>query len=55
MTENTLDEIFHYASRAKEKRMYRTIENIKKDLDNGTFNPNSEIEKQKKDEQKKLF
>ncbi|MDD5193937.1 MAG: DEAD/DEAH box helicase family protein [Candidatus Nanoarchaeia archaeon] len=53
MTENTLDEIFYYASRAKEKRMYKSLENIKKDLDNGTFNPNQEQEK--KDEQRKLF
>ncbi|MBS3076108.1 DEAD/DEAH box helicase family protein [Candidatus Pacearchaeota archaeon] len=54
MTENTLDEIFYYASRAKEKRMYKSIENIKKDLHNGTFNPSQE-EKEKKEEQKRLF
>jgi len=35
MTKDTLDEIFHYASRAKEKRMYNSIESIKRDLDNG--------------------
>jgi Fanconi anemia group M protein len=35
LTKDTLDEIFYYASRAKEKRMYRAIENIKEDLDQG--------------------
>ena len=35
LTKGTLDEIFHYASKAKEKRMYRSIESIKNDLDNG--------------------
>lgn len=39
------------------KRMYHSIESIKKDLDNGTFNPNQESEKEKikKEEQKRLF
>ena len=35
LTIGTLDEIFYYASRAKEKRMHKAIENIKKDLDAG--------------------
>ena len=35
ITNDTLDEIFYYASKAKEKRMYKTIDSIKKDLDNG--------------------
>jgi len=35
LTKETLDEIFYYASMAKEKRMHKAIENIKKDLDNG--------------------
>jgi Fanconi anemia group M protein len=35
ITRGTLDEIFYYASRAKEQRMYRAIENIKQDLDAG--------------------
>ncbi len=35
LTKNTLDEIFYYASRAKEKRMYRAIDSIKSDLDSG--------------------
>ncbi|VVB78652.1 ATP-dependent DNA helicase Hel308 [uncultured archaeon] len=35
MTKETLDEIFYYASRAKEKRMYSSLESIKKDLDSG--------------------
>jgi Fanconi anemia group M protein len=50
ITKNTLDEIFYYASRAKEKRMYNSIESIKKDLDNGI-----PIYKNKEEEQKKLF
>ncbi|MEK6860248.1 MAG: DEAD/DEAH box helicase [Nanoarchaeota archaeon] len=68
LTRNTLDEIFHYASRAKEKRMYKSIESIKSDMDNGKrFNNeeedienNKEEEEEddtedKKEEQKKLF
>jgi Fanconi anemia group M protein len=35
ITLGTLDEIFYYAARAKEKRMYSAIENIKQDLDAG--------------------
>jgi ERCC4-related helicase len=35
LTLGTLDEIFYYASRAKEKRMYNAIENLKQDLDAG--------------------
>ncbi len=35
LTKNTLDEIFYYASIAKEKRMYKAINSIKKDLDSG--------------------
>ena len=31
LTNNTLDEIFYYASRNKEKKMYTSIESIKKD------------------------
>jgi hypothetical protein len=38
ITKNTLDEIFHYASRAKEKRMYSSIESIKNITDKDTFN-----------------
>ncbi|MDP2925630.1 MAG: helicase-related protein [Nanoarchaeota archaeon] len=65
MTKDTLDEIFYYASRAKEKKMYRSIESIKKDMDNGiTFDNVKEkeiLEKQtefiedKEEKQKKLF
>ena len=33
LTLGTLDEIFYYASRAKEKRMYKAIESIKNKLD----------------------
>ncbi len=35
LTKNTLDEIFYYASKEKEKRMYRAIDSIKSDLDSG--------------------
>lgn len=46
LTKGTLDEIFHYASKSKEKRMYRSIESIKKDLDNGIPLPDNKIDKQ---------
>lgn len=49
LTKDTLDEIFYYASRSKEKRMYSAISSIKKDLDEGKLNTKSE------EEQKKLF
>ncbi len=35
LTKETLDEIFYYASMAKEKRMYRAIDSIQKDLKDG--------------------
>lgn len=35
LTKDTLDEIFYYASRSKEKRMYKSLDSIKKDLDSG--------------------
>ncbi len=35
LTLETLDEIFYYASLSREKKMYRTIEKIKEELDNG--------------------
>ena len=35
LTKDTLDEIFYYTARAKEKRMYTAIENIKNKLDRG--------------------
>ncbi len=50
ITKETLDEVFYYTSIAKEKRMHKAIENIKKDLDN-----NKSIEPKKKNTQKKLF
>ncbi len=62
MTKDTLDEIFYYTSKAKEKKMYHSIESIKQDMDNGkvfTNQENSDINKEgkknKKEEQKKLF
>jgi len=50
ITKDTLDEIFYYASIAKEKRMYKAIENIKQDLDNG-----KSLTPKPANEQKKLF
>jgi len=35
ITKNTRDEIYHYASAAKEKKMYKTIESIQKEIKNG--------------------
>jgi Fanconi anemia group M protein len=35
LTKDTLDEIFYFASRAKEKKMYKAIETIKNKLDKG--------------------
>ena len=55
VTSNTLDEIFYYASIIKEKRMYKSLESVKKDLDNGaTFNNSTEAEINK-EKQEKLF
>jgi len=53
ITKGTLDEIFYYASRAKEKRMYRAIDSIKTDLDNGKSIKN--LKPKSKKEQKTLF
>ncbi|MBR9705566.1 DEAD/DEAH box helicase family protein [Candidatus Pacearchaeota archaeon] len=53
MTTGTLDEIFYYASRAKEKRMYTAIENVKNNLDNGK--PFSIDKEKAKKPQKTLF
>jgi Fanconi anemia group M protein len=53
MTKDTLDEVFYYASRAKEKRMYRAIENLKEDLDRGE--PVFRKDASEKNEQKTLF
>ena len=51
ITKDTLDEIFYYTSRAKEKRMHNAIQSIKDDLDAG-----KELKlKEKKPEQKRLF
>ena len=50
LTLDTLDEIFYYASRAREKKMYTSIESIKKDLDKG-----KPLQLRKKQEQKTLF
>jgi ERCC4-related helicase len=51
ITKQTLDEAYYYASIGKEKKMYKAIENVKKDLDNG-----KELNlKSKEDNQKTLF
>jgi ERCC4-related helicase len=50
LTKKTLDEIFYFAAIAKEKRMYKAIENLKKDLDNG-----KPLKSEPKKEQKTLF
>ena len=35
VTKNTRDQAFHYVSKAKERRMYRAIDKIKDELENG--------------------
>ncbi len=50
LTKETLDEIFYYASIAKEKRMYRAIGSIKRDLDD-----RKSLEIKKKENQQTLF
>jgi ERCC4-related helicase len=32
ITKNTRDEIYHYSSAAKEKKMYKTIESVQKEI-----------------------
>ena len=39
VTSGTRDEIHHYASHAREKKMHRTIESVKQDLKNKAKNP----------------
>ena len=56
ITKDTLDEIFYYASIAKEKRMYKAIESIKEDLDSGKLSLNkTEEDKEGKEKQERLF
>jgi Fanconi anemia group M protein len=50
MTADTLDEIFYYASKSREKKMYKTIDDIKKDMDEGKF-----FIKENKEGQQKLL
>ena len=54
ITNDTLDEIFYYASIAKEKRMHKAIQNIKENLDNG-ISLEDEEDKKTKEKQKRLF
>jgi len=55
MTKNTLDEIFYYTSIAKEKRMYRAIENIKDKLDKGEKLETKEEKLKSKEKQQRLI
>ncbi len=48
VTKNTRDEVYHYSSKAKEKRMHKAIGDIKYEMDNPDF-------AEAKKEQKKLF
>ena len=50
LTLDTLDEIFYYTSMSREKRMYKSIESVKEDLDAGKT-----LKLRKKREQKTLF
>lgn len=50
ITLDTLDEIFYYTSMSREKRMYKSIESVKDDLDAG-----KELKLRKPREQKTLF
>ena len=50
LTKNTLDEIYYWSSFHKEKRMYKAIESIQKDLNN-----KKENKTQKSIKQKELF
>jgi Fanconi anemia group M protein len=61
ITKNTLDEIFYYASKAKEKRMYNAIESVKQDLDAGISLKDGKLKPQEtegvlgKEKQERLF
>jgi len=60
ITKGTLDEIFYFASIAKEKRMYNAISSIKKDMDAGeplieSLKEDSKEENKNKEKQEKLF
>ena len=50
LTLDTLDEIFYYTSMSREKRMYKSIESVKEDLDAGKT-----LKLRKTKEQKTLF
>jgi len=50
LTQDTLDEIFYFASLSKEKRMHKAISKIKKDLDDG-----KPLKQKPKNIQKRLF
>ncbi|MEK6872283.1 MAG: helicase-related protein, partial [Nanoarchaeota archaeon] len=51
LTKDTLDEIFYYTARSREKRMYKVIQDIQKDIEEGK----SFIQENKEENQKKLF
>jgi Fanconi anemia group M protein len=48
LTKNTLDEIFYYASRNKERRMHSALASIKEDMDSGKLDLNKKEEKQER-------
>lgn len=52
MTKNTLDETFYWSAFHKEKRMYKAIQNIKQELEDGKLNKN---QLKNKENQKTLF
>ena len=47
---DSLDEIFYYASMSREKKMYKSINSVKQDLDNGIS-----IEPKQEEKQRRLF
>ncbi|MBD3253036.1 DEAD/DEAH box helicase, partial [Candidatus Pacearchaeota archaeon] len=52
LTLETLDEVFYYASLSRERKMYKSINSIKQDLDNGV---SLEPEPEKRERQESLF
>jgi ERCC4-related helicase len=52
ITKTTRDETFYYVANAKEKKMNKTIQDIKNELSNGTLN--SKETEEKSEEQKRL-
>ena len=54
LTKDTLDEIFYYTARSREKRMYKVIQDIQKDVNEGK--PlYKELKEEEEEKQKRLF